>query len=208
MSYIIGIAGGSASGKTSFIEKLRGTFSSEEIAVLSQDHYYKPYSEQVTDHNGAINFDLPGSIYMDRFQRDIETLKSGKAIEIKEYTFNNPDRVPNMIYIEPARVIVVEGLFIFENKTISEMLDLKLFMEASEDIKLQRRLKRDMLERGLSHDDIRYQWDNHVKPAYEKYLLPHRENVDMVILNNTAFHNGLRVVTDHLTAILGADRKH
>jgi len=203
MAYIIGIAGGSASGKTTFIEKLRQTFNPNQLTVLSQDHYYKPLHLQQTDSNGEVNFDLPESLDMEKFLYDIELLECGKPLVLKEYTYNNPGKAPQSITIEPSGVIVVEGLFIFEDPLISGKLNLKLFIDATEEIKYNRRLNRDSNERGLSHEIIHYQWNNHVKPSYEKFLLPHKDNVDMVIINNTHFDNSLRVVVDHIYRIIG-----
>lgn len=202
MAYIIGIAGGSASGKTTFIEKLQQTFTPGQLTVLSQDHYYKPLHLQQTDANGEVNFDLPESLDMAKFLYDIELLESGKPLILKEYTFNNPGKEPQSITIVPSQVIVVEGLFIFEDPLISQKLNLKLFIDATEEIKFNRRLNRDSNERGLSHEIIHYQWNNHVKPSYEKFLLPHKETVDMVIVNNTHFDNSLRVVVDHILRII------
>ncbi|MCB9252626.1 MAG: uridine kinase [Flavobacteriales bacterium] len=202
MAYIIGIAGGSASGKTTFIHQLKQTFLPEELAVISQDHYYKPFHEQVADENGEVNFDLPESIDMKRFREDIEKLESGEMLEIKEYTFNHPGKEAEVIKIQPAEILVVEGLFIFEHAAISDKLDLKLFIDADEEVKYKRRLKRDKLERGLTENVINYQWENHVKPSYEKYLLPHKGNVDMVIMNNTHFNNSLKVLLDHMTKVV------
>jgi len=204
MAYIIGIAGGSASGKTTFIERLRQTFTPNQLTVLSQDHYYKPLHLQQTDANGEVNFDLPESLDMVKFMQDIEILESGKPLVLKEYTYNNPEKAPQTIIIEPSGVIVVEGLFIFEDLLISEKLNLKLFIDATEEIKYNRRLNRDSVERGLSPQTIYYQWHNHVKPSYEKFLLPHKDNVDMVILNNTHFENSLKVVVDHIRCIAEA----
>ena len=202
MAYLIGIAGGSASGKTSFIQQLQSLFGANEITVLSQDHYYKPIEDQIRDENGKINFDLPESIDLERFLRDLNTLENGQDLSILEYTFNNPDKAPESITIKANPIIVVEGLFIFENRAISERLNLKLFIEANEEIKYSRRLYRDLNERGIPVSDIEYQWFQHVKPSFEKYLLPHRETVDMVIVNNTHFNHSLMVVKNHIQAIL------
>jgi uridine kinase len=202
MAYLIGITGGSASGKTTFINRLKEYFKADELAVLSQDNYYKPLHEQKRDDNGMVNFDLPESIDFIRFCRDIDTLESGKPLLVREYTFNNPGVEAEFITINPARVILVEGLFIFENKAMSNKLQLKLFIDAAEDIKYNRRLRRDSDERGLKKEAIQYQWHNHVKPSYDKFLLPYKDLVDMVILNNTHFENSLKVIVDHVRGVM------
>lgn len=198
--YFIGIAGGSASGKTYFIDALRKSFSLGEVCIISQDDYYKPLAEQQKDEKGETNFDLPGAIDAERFLADLEKLTQKQTIQIKEYNFNNPERPPQLKYICHAPVIVVEGLFIMHFKEIRNLLDLKVFMDAREDIKLSRRLLRDQDERGLSKENILYQWTNHVIPAYNKFLLPYRDECDIIITNNTSFHKGLEIITDHIRA--------
>ncbi len=200
--YIIGIAGGSASGKTTFIKELHQRYNDDQICVISQDHYYKPLSEQVVDENGEVNFDLPEGIDFKRLARDIRSLKKGKRVQIVEYTFNNPDVFPKQLVFKPAPILVVEGLFIYTSKTLSSMLDLKLYIDADLEVMLNRRLVRDARERGMTEEQIIYQWEKHVLPAYENYLLPYRDKADMVIKNNTNFGESFDHFVDHLNQLL------
>lgn len=200
--YLVGISGGSASGKTTFINKLSEIFHTSEICVISQDHYYRPLSELNTDDNGEVNFDLPEAIDFGRILKDIKKLQQGKTVELVEYTFNNPDKFPKKLTWNPTPIIIIEGLFIFHHKPLSDKFALKLFIEADEEVKLNRRLTRDFEERAMTREQIRYQWYNHVKPAYDKYLLPYRENVDMIIMNNTHFDNSLNIIVNHFKSIL------
>ncbi len=200
--YIIGITGGSASGKTSFLLELKNTFSADEVCVVSQDNYYKPIHEQEADSNGMVNYDLPSCIDVDRFLIDIQNLKNGESITKTEYVFNNPNKVPETIVVNPAPIIIVEGLFIYYFEQIAEQLQLKIFVDADEELKWQRRLQRDTSERGIGSDIVKYQWDNHVKPAYEQYLLPYRNHSDIIITNNTNYHKGLQIMQNHIRQIL------
>ena len=171
--YIIGIAGGSGSGKTFFLKCFLEHFTADEVSLVSQDDYYIPVAHNMTkEENKEYNFDLPATIDHEHFQQDISKLLNKEVILKQEYTFNNPDAIPKMIEIKPAPILIVEGLFILHFKDISELLDLKVFIDADEDVALQRRLKRDLIERGYSHDDVMYKWINHVVPAYKEYLLP------------------------------------
>jgi len=145
------------------------------------------------------NFDLPATIDHEHFENDIERLIKGKTILKREYTFNNPDVVPRMLEIKPAPILVIEGLFILHFKKISEVLDLKIFIEADYDIALQRRLKRDLTERGYSHDDVMYKWHNHVVPAYEEFLLPYKNECDQVIENNSHEAENIVRVTEAIS---------
>lgn len=198
--YLVGIVGGSASGKTSFIEQLALRFDSDQITVISQDHYYVPIEEQQRDAQGQLNFDLPASIDRKRFHDDVMQLISGHELYVKEYTFNNPDRKPALICYKPAPIIIMEGLFIFHYKEIRDLLDLKVFLDAEDEVKLQRRILRDASERGYSKEIVLYQWHNHVIPSYKTYLEPYKAQSDIIITNNTSFERGLEVLVHHLKA--------
>ncbi|MBU2915215.1 uridine kinase [Reichenbachiella agariperforans] len=196
--YIIGICGGSASGKTKFLCDLRNSFSDEQISVLSLDNYYRPYEEQFIDENGVENFDIPSSIDLIAFAKDLEKLRNGETISKPEYTFNNPNIIPKEIITKPAPIILVEGIFIFHQKEITDQLDLRIFVEAKAHLMIKRRIKRDAIERNYDMDDVLYRFEYHVMPAYEKYILPHRDTSDIVIPNNgTTFEKGLAVVKAH-----------
>jgi len=198
--YILGIAGGSGSGKTFFLKCFLEHFTADEVCLVSQDDYYFPVGHNMTkEENKLYNFDLPSTIDYDHFEEDIENLMKWKTITKKEYTFNNADVVPRMLEIKPAPIIIVEGLFILHFKKISETLDLKIFIEADEDIALQRRLKRDLIERGYSHDDAMYKWINHVVPAYKEYLLPYKDECDRVIVNNSHKAEDIICVTEEIS---------
>jgi uridine kinase len=196
--YIVGIAGGSASGKTSFIHDLKNAFSKEELSVVSQDNYYRPIEEQFVDENGQVNFDLPDSINRSQFYADMVSLAEGKTISFTEYTFNIEQK-PKVHYIEPAPIIIMEGLFVFHYEEIRKLLDLRVYIDVRESIKLKRRLKRDQEERGYPEEAIKYQWEHHVMPSYKKYLRPYRDDAHMIITNNHHYTKGLEVLVDHLS---------
>ena len=202
--YIIGIAGGSASGKTTLIKRLNKMYKPGEICVISQDHYYKPLSEQVIDENGEINFDLPAGIDFGRLVKDIRKLKKGQDVSIVEYTFNNPNVFPKEITFKASPILVIEGLFIYTDSKLDALFDLKLYVEASLDVMIKRRLTRDAKERGMTQKQIEYQWNEHVMPAYNQYLLPYRDNVDLIIVNNTHFDRSFQVLSNHLDRLLKA----
>jgi uridine kinase len=195
--FIIGIAGGSGSGKTFFLKCFLKHFSNSEASLVSQDDYYFPVpSDMTAEENKLFNFDLPDTIDHQHFEDDINQLLNGKKIYKKEYTFNNPDATPKMLEINPAPIIIVEGLFILHFRKIAELLDLKIFIEAEDDIALQRRIKRDLTERGYSHDDVMYKWINHVVPAYKEFLLPYKSECDQVIANNSHFAEDIICITE------------
>jgi uridine kinase len=198
--FIIGIAGGSGSGKTFFLKCFLEHFSPEEVCLVSQDDYYFPVAHKMTKEEIALyNFDLPSTIDHEHFEDDIAKLIAGETVLKKEYTFNNLDLVPKMLEIKPAPIMLVEGLFILHFRKIAETFDFKIFIEADDHIALGRRLKRDLVERGYSHDDVMYRWENHVKPAYNKYLLPYRDECDQVITNNTHEAEDIICVTEAIS---------
>lgn len=182
--YVIGIAGSSGSGKTFFLKSFLNHFDKGDITLISQDDYYIPANTKTQEENRLYNFDLPTAIDRKEFYKDIKDLFDGKTIYKEEYTFNNPNIKPKMLEIKPAPILIVEGLFIFHYEEVNALLDYKIFLDASEEVALQRRLKRDLIERGYDHDDVMYKWINHVVPSYNTYLLPYKDKSDKVIINN------------------------
>lgn len=200
--YIIGITGGSGSGKTTFIKYLREAFSLDEVCIVSQDDYYRPREEQEVDDKGIANFDKPYSINKKAFYKDIAKLAKGETVEILEYTFNNKLKEPKKITLKSAPIIIVEGLFVFHYKKIRKQLDLKVFVHAKENLKVIRRIHRDRVERNYPLDDVLYRYQNHVLPAFEKYIEPYMEDADLVINNNKSFDKGLEVFQHFLKSKL------
>ena len=183
---IIGVTGGSGSGKTFFLKCLLEHFNDNQVSLISQDDYYIPVAHNLTkEQNKLYNFDLPSAIDRKNFEHDITNLISGETILKNEYTFNNENAAARMLEIKPAQILVVEGLFILHFEEISALLDYKIFIEADDQVSLQRRMDRDLIERGYSNSDVTYKWINHVLPAYHEFLLPYKNECDKVIVNNT-----------------------
>ncbi len=193
---IIGIAGGSGAGKTTFLRALTHHFDSSQLALVSQDNYYKPKELQQADENGIINFDLPSSIDHDHFVKDMQALASGETITKLEYNFNNPAWEPKSIEIYPAPVIVMEGLFVFHFAEIMNRLHYRVFLDAHVDVRLTRRIKRDSKQRGYPEHEVRYQWDNHVRPAELAYLEPYREQCELIVDNSHSYDDGLNTLVN------------
>ena len=200
--YLVGITGGSASGKTLFLKELLNQFNPEDVCLISQDNYYIPRDQQPVDENGVQNFDLPDSIDAQAFAEDIQKIKQGKSFERLEYTFNNPNVEPKMLRFEAAPIVVIEGLFVMYFQEVNQLLDLRLFIDAKPHIKLKRRIIRDKVERGYDLDDVLYRFEKHVMPTFNRYLEPLKDEADIVIPNNSGFSNGLEVISGYLKSKL------
>ncbi len=192
--FIVGITGGSASGKTSFLKGVLDAFAEDQICLISQDNYYLSRDVIPVDNQGIHNFDLPETIDHHLYASHIEQLRVGQTVTQMEYTFNNPSVTPKLLTFTPAPIIVVEGIFVFHFRELADQMDLKIFIDAKNSIKLERRVKRDAEERGYDLDDVMYRWKYHVKPTYRQFIKPYRAEADIVIPNNHHYQKGLDVV--------------
>lgn len=199
--FLVGITGGSASGKTTLLRRLVGAFTPDELCLVSQDNYYRPLAEQQADGNGVTNFDIPESINDVEFARDVRALHRGETVQRPEYTFNKPGVVPELLTFRPAPVIVLEGLFVFHFPAIAAELDLKVFVDAQEHVKLHRRIRRDNIERGYDLDDVMYRYLHHVAPSFDRYIKPYQHEADIIIPNNLHYERGLNVLIGFLKSV-------
>ncbi|MEH0157772.1 uridine kinase [Limibacter armeniacum] len=196
--FVIGITGGSGSGKTYFQKQLAKALGEENICLVSHDNYYRTIDKQPKDQNGIENFDTPESIDLDTFAKDVALLKSGHTIEREEYTFNKPGVVPKMLTFEPKPIIMLEGIFVLHNRKVADQIDLKVFIDAKTHLQIKRRIIRDSLERGYDLNDVLYRYENHIMPCYEKYIEVHKNTVDLVVCNNQSFDMALEVLVTYL----------
>jgi uridine kinase len=201
--FIVGITGGSASGKTLFLERLLSSFDPGEVCLISQDNYYKPRHQQPVDSQGIHNFDTPFSIDFEQYAEDIRKIQEGETVYREEYTFNNASKKPKLLTFTPAPVVVVEGIFVLYYPELADLLDLKIFIDAKDHIKLKRRIIRDKVERGYDLDDVLYRYEMHVMPTYEKYIEPFKSESDLIVTNNQSFDRALDVIRTYLRAKSG-----
>jgi uridine kinase len=200
--FIIGITGGSGSGKTTFIRNLRGKYNSSQLCIISQDEYYKPREPQQTDEIGIKNFDLPYSIDQEHFKHDLQRIINGETVIRQEYTFNNDLKQVGQVEYIPAPIILIEGLFVFFDDETRSLMDLKVFIHAKENLKVIRRIKRDQIERNYPLDDVLYRYENHVMPSYDSFIKPFMDDADIIINNNRNFDNGLKVLSGFISSVL------
>lgn len=199
---IIGISGGSGSGKTTVLNALKKRFNSDQVCLISQDNYYKKREDQEKDAKGVTNFDLPSSIREHDLLEDLKKLQAGESIQFSEYTFNNAQAEVRELVIAPAPVIIMEGLFIYHFADIRDILDVKVFIHAKEVTKIARRIVRDKECRNYPLDDVLYRYQHHVQPSYDKYLMPYIDDCDIVINNNDSFEIGLDILSAYISSKL------
>ena len=183
-SNVIGIAGASCSGKTTLAKMLVNELNKYyEIQSISTDNYYFDLSHLPKNERGKINFDKPESIEFNLIEKQLYSLKKGITVHIPVYDFKTHTRVDSS-YILPTEIILVEGMFLLHFKAIRSLLDLAIFVDAEPDVCYQRRIKRDMLERGRNKTSIKQQFINHVKPMYEQYIAPSKRYADLILNGN------------------------
>ena len=181
---IIGIAGGTGSGKTTVVSQIIEELPKDEVCVISQDSYYKDTSHLSYDERIKINFDHPSSIDFDLLVRHLKELKQGNSIEQPIYSFVEHNRTGETITTHPRKVIIVEGILILTNPEIRKLFDIKIFVHADSDERLIRRLKRDMAERGRDLEEVLNRYQTTLKPMHLQFIEPTKEYADIIIPNN------------------------
>lgn len=177
---IIGIAGGTGSGKSTLADKLREAFEGEMVS-LSHDYYYKSNDHLTYEERTKLNYDHPDAFETELLIEHIKKLKNGETIEHPVYSFVEHTRLKETVKVEPARVILVDGILIFENKELCELMDIKVFVDTDADVRIIRRLVRDVQERGRSMDSVISQYLNTVKPMHEEFVEPSKKRADVII---------------------------
>lgn len=199
--YFLGISGGSASGKTYLLKKILARYPKGKITRISTDNYYLDRELLPRDAEGEINFDHPSALNLDQLAADLARIEAGETVSMREYTFNNPDAVPGTIHFEPAPIILLEGLFVFYHPGIMAKLDLKIFVEAAEYVRLARRINRDK-ERGYETDEVLKMYTKYVAPMYQRYVEPFKNDCDLIVPNNDRMDHAVEVIAHHLDWVL------
>lgn len=181
---IIGIAGGTGSGKTTVVNQIIEELKNEEVDVISQDSYYQDTSHLSYEERTKINFDHPKSIDFDLLVSHLKDLKAGRSIQQPVYSFKEHNRTKDTITIHPRKVIIVEGILILTHPDIREMFDIKIYVHADSDERLIRRLKRDIAERGRDLDEVLNRYQTTLKPMHQQFIEPTKEFADIIIPTN------------------------
>ena len=177
---VIGIAGGTGSGKTTLMNNLIEKFS-ENVTLLSHDNYYKRHDELTYEQRCRLNYDEPAALETDLMAHHLDQLRRGEAIDCPVYDFTQHNRSDKTIRIVPKRVIIVEGILIFENKQLRDLMDVRIFVDTDADVRLCRRILRDVSERGRSLESVLNQYQTTVKPMHEMYVEPSKKYANIIV---------------------------
>lgn len=182
---IIGIAGGTGSGKTTVVKQILNELPDEEVTVISQDSYYRKNDHLSFQERCNINFDHPNAIDFDLLINHVHELKKGNVVEQPIYSFATHNRVEDTLITHPKKVVIVEGILILTDKALRELIDIKVFVHADSDERLIRRLKRDIHERGRDINEVLERYQSTLKPMHQEFIEPTKNYADIIIPNDT-----------------------
>ena len=194
---VIGIAGGTGSGKTTLMKNLIARFA-DDVTVLSHDNYYRRHDELPYEERCKLNYDEPAALETDLMARHLDALRHGQAIRCPVYDFSVHNRSDETVLITPQRVIIVEGILIFENKQLRDLMDIKIFVDTDADVRLCRRIKRDVNKRGRTLESVLQQYQQTVKPMHERYVEPSKKYADIVVPEGGKNLVALGMITGHI----------
>ena len=177
---VIGIAGGTGSGKTTITRRLIQSFG-EEVSVVHHDNYYKAHHDMPYEERAKLNYDHPNAFDTDLMLRHIRQLKAGKSIQCPVYDYSIHDRTDKTVLIRPTRVIIVEGILIYESLELCREMDIKIYVDTDADVRILRRIVRDVRDRGRSLDSVIDQYLSTVKPMHEQFVEPSKRRADVII---------------------------
>lgn len=178
---LIGIAGGTGSGKTTLANKLAYNFGVDEVSILRHDNYYKSHSDMPYEERCLLNYDHPDAFDTELLYEHIKMLKAGQAIPMPVYDYKIHDRSKEVVIVNPAPVIVLEGILIFAEPSLCELMDIKVFVDTDADVRILRRILRDIKERERSLDEVIEQYLKTVKPMHEQFVEPSKRRADIII---------------------------
>lgn len=178
---VIGVAGGTGSGKSTLVKRLQEAFRTEDVVTLCHDYYYKAHPELTYEERTQLNYDHPQAFDTDMLVEHIRTLKSNVPIEHPLYSFVDHNRMPETVSVKPSKVVIVDGILIFENKELRDLMDIKVFVDTDADIRLARRILRDVCDRGRTMQSVIAQYTSTVKPMHEEFVEPSKKYADVII---------------------------
>jgi uridine kinase len=204
---VIGIAGGSGSGKSTVLRRIVQAYNPHRIAVLDHDSYYRDLSERPLEERVAFNFDHPDALETELLSSHLDTLIAGEPVDKPRYDFNSHSRLPATDRVEPRPVVIVEGILVLAERSLRERMDIKIFVDAADDIRLLRRIKRDMEERGRTIETILDQYERTVRPMYIEFVEPSKRAADIIIPRGGHNRVAIEMVLSRIEVLLKASEK-
>ena len=201
-SILIGIAGGTGSGKTSIANYLLKKFGSEQLIVIEQDSYYKNNSALSIDERNQQNFDHPDAIDIELFNKQLVSLLSGKSVEIPIYDFSIHNRRNQRQFVKPCRIIVIEGILTLYFESLRKLMNIKVFVDTPDNIRFKRRLSRDVKERGRTIKSVTNQYEKTVKPMYDQFVKPSRDLADIIITDGVQNKEAIDALMSNINVLL------
>lgn len=199
---VIGIAGGTGSGKTTVVKKIIESLPPEEVAVLPQDCYYNDNPHIPLEERLKMNYDEPASIEWSLLTRQLGELREGQAIEMPTYDFLTCSRMEKTVHVAPREVVVVEGILVLTDKTLRDMLDVKVFVDADADERLIRVIRRDCIERGRTPEMVINRYEETLKPMHELYIEPSKRYADIIVPQGGNNKVAVKLLTDYIRSLL------
>ncbi len=199
---IIGIAGGTGSGKTTVVKKIYESFSEKQVAIISQDSYYKDNSNLSVDERKLLNFDHPDAIEFSLLIDHIKYLKSGNSIEEPEYSYITCTRSKSTKTIHPLPVLIIEGIMVLYSKELRNLLDIKVFVDCQSDIRLSRVIRRDVIERGRNTEESLIKYEQTVRPSHIQFIEPAKQFADIIIPEGGNNIVAIDILTNFIRQIL------
>lgn len=204
---VIGIAGGTGSGKTTVVRKIIESLPAEEVVVMPQDCYYKDNAHIPLEERLKMNYDEPASIEWSLLTEHIKELKQGRDVEMPTYDFLTCSRQKETVHLSPKEVIVVEGILVLTDKELRDMLDVKVFVDADADERLIRVISRDCVERGRTPQMVIDRYQETLKPMHELYIEPSKRYADLIIPQGGGNNVAIKLLTDYIRSLLPPDAR-
>lgn len=198
---IIGIAGGSGSGKTTLTNQIASQFT-EEVTIITHDNYYKAHDDMTYEERCRLNYDHPNAFDTDLMIEHLAALKNGDKIECPVYDYTIHNRSKDTMTIVPNKVIIVEGILIFENKELCDLMDIRIFVDTDADVRIIRRIKRDVIERARSLESVMNQYLDTVKPMHEQFVEPSKKNANIIVPEGGHNAAAMKMIQNYISTYL------
>lgn len=199
---VIGIAGGTGSGKTTVVNKIINSFPAGEVAVIPQDSYYKDSSHIPPEERSKINFDEPDAIEWTLLEKHLDELKSGRPIEMPTYSYLTCTRQPETVHVEPRGVVIIEGILVLGQKELRNKMDVKVFVDADADDRLIRVIARDCIQRGRTPQMVIDRYEAVLKPMHQQYIEPSKRYADLILPQGGSNTVAIKLLTDYIESRL------